>query len=345
MERINSLYTLKAIAAFGVVCIHTPFWGKEVVAPYLQCCVPLFFAISGYLMWRSDIEEFYGKAKPAIIRIFTILVKAQIFYLAFFMAIVAMEKNGSGGGYYERLYSYLGLDNWSLWRILWIGDEIGFHLWYLVAYLQVLILIWIMGRSHVKEKTLGVFFVMSISLVLFHLIFGKYGYLVGIQPGDHNLRGLLISLPCFAIGVCVKRWFQLLSDLISEKLNISLLVCVSLLCFVEYALLQKYNPDHADYGYLYITSPILSFLLLLYFVRKPNFSIRYLDVMGRDYSLNIYIYHVLVYVIISFGLSAVGLRSVFENAGNVVTFVSTILLLSMANYAKNIVVTVKNEKI
>lgn len=345
MGRINSLYTLKAIAAFGVVCIHTPFWGKEIVAPFLQSCVPLFFAISGYLMWRPDIEEFYGKAKTTIKRIFTILLKAQIIYLAFFMGIVALEDKGSRGGYYESLYTYLDLENWSLWRVLWIGDEIGFHLWYLVAYLQVLILIWLMGRVHVKEKTLSIFFVLSISLLLIHLILGKYGYLVGIQPGDHNLRGLLISLPCFAIGVCVKRYYPFWENVISEKWNICLLVCVSLLCFVEYALLQQYNPGHADYGYLYVNSPFLSFLLLLFFVRKPQFTFKTLETIGKIYSLNIYIYHVMVYVIVSFCLSAVGLLFIFEMIGCIVTFVSTILFLRMANYTQTKFITGKNELI
>lgn len=329
-KEIPSLYVLKAIAAFGVVSIHTPFLGKEdIFAPYLQSFVPLFFAISGFLMYDREEGIRLGKVKRALIKIFVIFFKSHVVYFMWAIIMTLVMAHMALGGVLQHLRVYLDYQSWTLWRILWIGDEIGFHLWYLLAYIHVLLFLYFLARF-CRKSTVYIVLALSLFGFLGIVLAGKYGFIVGLNMDEHDLRGLALGLPCFSIGVCLKHRLEHLEKLVSLKINRLLLIIVLVLGYVEFSFLQNLNPGHANNGYIYLMTPITVFVVLLLFVRKDvagNMKCEFLENIGKNYSLDIYIYHVIVYIIVSKLFAGLGLLAAYNLFGNVITFIVTSFMI------------------
>lgn len=67
-KQICSLYFLKAICAFMVIMLHTPFDKilKEITTPICQIAVPVFFIISGYFFYNKRELSYEVKLRNII---------------------------------------------------------------------------------------------------------------------------------------------------------------------------------------------------------------------------------------------------------------------------------------
>ena len=77
MNRNYGLDLLKAICAFMVVSIHSPFPGLlgDIFIPLARIAVPIFFMITGY--YYSHTKE-HKKEKKQIIKLLKLCVSANI---------------------------------------------------------------------------------------------------------------------------------------------------------------------------------------------------------------------------------------------------------------------------
>lgn len=272
-ENYSSLYILKALCAFMVVFIHTYKYGtlQTLSQPFVRIAVPCFFMISGYFMISRDGFVSKDKIKKILIKIFKITVWAELLHV-----VISLLCG----------YSF----ETPLLNIL-LGDPVvyfGTHLWYLVAYLEALIFFLIIPSRYIKYIYYFIPF-----LVIMNLLSGRYHSLI---PENHlpviHRSFMYTALPCIAAGMFVKmKENHLLSVFSKYKWSItSLVLCLS--C-AEFLLLYFKLPSFGEF-YLF-TLPFAMCIFLLCLVYRDFGKNTYFEKIGRDYSLDIYIYHYLIY--------------------------------------------------
>ena len=83
-NRIQSLDGMRLIAAFLVVCLHTPSifppQVSAIISNIARIAVPFFLIISGYYIQNDNKQIENTNIKKAVFKIFKILIWAIIFY-------------------------------------------------------------------------------------------------------------------------------------------------------------------------------------------------------------------------------------------------------------------------
>lgn len=171
----------------------------------------------------------------------------------------------------------------------------AFHLWYLYAYMNTLFTFLLIKRCRIKAIAYSV----ATLLICANIILGKYSFFFSDSfiTAQHFLRNFLfIGIPCFLAGILVKKHLKVLSKRELYMYIISFVLLI--LTFIEY----KYTNNTEKIigiGALYIstvpTAIILVFVTLSIKQTKDNI----LSKIGREYSLYIYIFHVMTMIILS----------------------------------------------
>lgn len=147
-REIQSLYVLKALSAFFVVLIHFPLSCQALITPVIRTAVPVFFIISGYFLVASDGSISKDKVKRGIVK----MIKYVLLYNCLFVVFNYLFYG------YATVYDEL---KWLLATAV-LASPFGYHLWYLTAYLQVLIYLYV--AMYIKRKFMfqvAPFFVFS----------------------------------------------------------------------------------------------------------------------------------------------------------------------------------------
>lgn len=190
MQRNHSIDSLKFLCAILVIFIHTPWIYQDAILPITRCAVPCFFMISGYLLFNK--KEGIGKEriKRNLRRVFKITLWATIVFIVWKEGI-----NIKSGGYIPSDSELLQ------WLFL---NECPFsgHLWYLYAYIYVLLIV---GVVDIYRKW-NVLLNLIPLLLLSDLAFGKYSMvLFGKEfPFIYVRNFLFVGLPYFSLGVFLK---------------------------------------------------------------------------------------------------------------------------------------------
>ena len=143
-SQILGFDVLKIILALFVVAIHC--WVKDSNYYLYQLCqiaVPCFFVISGFLLEKqSEGNEYNKKYLKKIIRLYSIWV---LIYFPFSL----YQLFSSGKPFSESIY-------WYIRNIFISGDFYqGWQLWYLLALIQVSIVLMILKKSFPGGACLG----------------------------------------------------------------------------------------------------------------------------------------------------------------------------------------------
>lgn len=156
----EAFYILKAFCACWVVFLHLPGISKEslLFLPFLRIAVPCFFMISGYyLVSNNDLDR-----DKVIIQLKKV-VHLVLFYNGLFLL-------------WKMFSNYLLLlpivdEKWGLMEfwLEWLlkGDNICYPFWYLTAYFQVLIILWIVSKLKILRYIyilIPILFVLSVLL-------------------------------------------------------------------------------------------------------------------------------------------------------------------------------------
>ena len=200
-ERNYSIDILKFVCAILVVFLHTGWNLQQEFLPFTRCAVPCFFIISGYLLFDAD-----GIKYERLIRSLSHVGKISLWATLFFF--IWKETIKILGSHSIWIPSRESLINWLLFN----ENPFASHLWYLFAYLYVLIIILFVNYLG-KWKIL---YWMIPFLLMIDLIFGKYSLLLwGWEPPYFVVRNFLfVGLPYFAIGTIIKRSYN---DTVSIK--------------------------------------------------------------------------------------------------------------------------------
>ena len=147
--RNYSLDILKFLCAVLVVLLHIKTPWTEYILPITRAAVPCFFIISGYFLYQED-EQSLQRIKRSFVKVGTILLWSSVLYALFKLITTSIN------------ISYRDIIDFVLFNV----NPFGYHLWYLSAYMYVLVIFYIC----VKEHVVNLLFIVS-PLLLFCLLY------------------------------------------------------------------------------------------------------------------------------------------------------------------------------
>lgn len=278
-DTILSIDSLKFICALMVVCIHVFF----VINPYVKqiylIAVPIFYMITGYFLLSDNSSHSVHRIKKNLKKAVRITIVANIVY-----AIIN--------------YLVFRLTHYNFWELILFGDAISGHLWYLTALIESLIVLWVIKRFGLIKV---VPYIIIAGLIL-NLIFGSYYWLFFQVPPripiagiytilDINRNFFTTALPFMLIGGYIGR------GRVWPKRQAFLWVTVFIvLTTLEYKYVVLMSDSWNLNGCVLISTVFLSIAVFQLFLNlnHPSFFIRKTSSWGQKYSLDIYIYHMMV---------------------------------------------------
>ena len=281
--RYDGLDVLKTISAFLVICAHEPFPGKfgYYLADIVSVAVPCFFMISGFF-YPSVIKR--GSENKQLLKVFKITLIALACYFVwtwFFYKISDQDFSYI----INRLFSFKG----SVKMIFFNGAIFGYHLWYMLAFVWVLLIVRIGNLLGLKKLMITA----APFLFLPCIILGRYSDLF-----LHRFISIEFSRNCYFLGLpsfCIGWYFGENLPRIKEKLNEKLLL-LGMLVFgalgpIEHIILEIIGHDME--GDMFFSTPLFVVCTFLYFAcfYKKN---GVLSAIGRKYSSGIYFVHAAV---------------------------------------------------
>lgn len=269
--RNYSIDTLKLICAILVIYIHTPqpeIW-ETFITPIIRTAVPIFFMISGYFT--------YGKKNINKVIIKRIIYLAKILCWGFLLyALLFFIANGKD--------SLAHLSNIFTKRfILFNSVPYGMHLWYIFAYIYVLIIILFVHRFNLYKL---LFYITPIILVM-TLAVGRYCEITGISMHTRNF--LFTGLPFFSIGMMIKR----AKELPSKRFAIISSLIIYIISIFEVKYICEGSGDY------YATTIPLSILIFILFLNIKQTTDNIFSKTGREDSLYIYLFHFIFTILLA----------------------------------------------
>lgn len=192
MRRLYNIDSLKFLCAVLVIFlhVHTPY--QEYILPLTRCAVPCFLIISGYLIFTNDKLKLEGHLRRGIKKMVQILIWSTLLFAA--VKFLFAFKNND--------FSFLSLKALGKF-VLFNENPFGFHLWYIGAYLYVLIIILFLEQ----RNKLGYIYWTIPALLLLDLCFGKYSLALWHKefPFICVRNFACVGLPYFTIGMLLKQ--------------------------------------------------------------------------------------------------------------------------------------------
>lgn len=288
-NRKDSIDFLRAACAFLVVCIHIPFPGifGEYFVALARIAVPAFFMISGYFYEPEKINKQIKKA-------FVLVVIGNIVYFIWDLICGFISGNMFSISFRECVIF-----------LLFNVSPFGGHLWYLGAYLYVLLIV-----KYCNKK----FLYYSIPLLLLaDLILGKYSLLLFHQEIPYVIvrNFIFVGIPYYSIGLLMnEKKFRI------SKLGIPFF---SLTTIVErYFLISVGANAIRDH---YISTTFLSIAVFSFALDYKHTVNGMIAKIGREYSTWIYIIHPIIITSIALLIKRLGLYNVYVYIAPIVIYI------------------------
>lgn len=310
-NRNSSLDILKFICALLVIFIHTPQPERFelIIDPLQRCSVPVFFMISGYFTFgRRNLNKVLTKRSVSILKI--------ICWSSFIYLVYNIIHTESFNIIHIVISNIRNL-------ILYNCTAITYHLWYIHAYLYVIIIFWIVNRYNLYKPLIYA----TPILIIAGLYFGKYHEVIaGNSMTIQCSRNFLFTgLPYFTLGFLIKKHETLINRHISRNTALTGFVLFLIAGSVEEFTLDLYD----NTGDLYITTVFISATLFILFLNTNSKESSFASRIGREDSLYIYILHIIVFNEISSLMATSGYDHLFQYTSMLLVLISTILLIKI----------------
>lgn len=280
-NRNTSIDIGRFIASLLVVCLHTKF-PITVIAPFIsdlgKIAVPFFLMVSGFYLFSEDNEFVLNKTKKGIKKILSLILQAGIVY-----AILRIIK-----------FYYFGIDisgqDFRLLPFLFVNDcNFTEHLWYLFAYLDVLIIIWVLYKFEYSK-----YLILSLPIFLIiHIVFSLWSRVAEYSSGWYELNWLVTGLPYVVLGMFVKKRYSSIREIDYRDLVI-IIVLLFISIFIEhYAFKQFFGKGPGVISTLFITIACFILCVIDAPLIKGKIGVS-ISKFGRIHALNIYLYHILI---------------------------------------------------
>lgn len=283
-QEMPLLYALKAVCAAGVVYLHT-WYKNEYIFLFAKLAVPIFFMISGYFLYNATSILDNKKVMSSIKKTIGLIIWANLIYIL----------------YYLLMWGVTGIETLHIttfrYFLTWFisGANLCFPLWYLHAYIQALLCILLLVKIFNSEKLLvWIAALLSIGGILI----GKYAFLWNINnieiTGWAYRNFLFYGIPCIIWGMIIKKH----ETHITNKRSL-LVWATTLLLFVIEIKGYQHIASFGGNGDLAIMSiPLAMSTILVCIKYKDTFSMKNpLVIIGKHYAMQIYVLHILFYMI------------------------------------------------
>ncbi len=189
MQRNNNIDTLRLVCAAEVVFAHVPFIKFGVVDPHFA--VPCFLMISGYFVYSPDKEKMSARLVKGMKSIAWIAAWSTAVYLLY-SCFYPLPKS-------EMAFTWQGIAALLLLNVTIFGN----HLWYLFAYLYVLLIAYALHR----KGWLAVLTWATPFLLLSLVLCGKYSSLITDKEISLYLTRnfFAMGIPFFTLGMLLRK--------------------------------------------------------------------------------------------------------------------------------------------
>lgn len=283
MKRIQSIEFLKLISIFFIVIIHSRYQSNfgifmDAVARF---SVPIFFMVTGYFIIQPN--DMTAKLKKQILKLTRYYIFYELVYILFSFFISLAENNLQN-------FKYDFKDNM---KYILISPAIGFHLWYVINIIWVLIIVYIFNHFN-KLKPLFIFsiilhligiFISNLSIQLFHKVL----------PLCMTRNFLFFGLFYVLLGSYIRK-----ADISKIKINKYIILAFSIfMCVCQVFEKQFWLKAFTSYFGDYFITTIFASSAMFIFALKCNVNNRIIQKLS-SYSMPIYFLHLLMINILSF---------------------------------------------
>lgn len=308
MNRKNGIDLFRLIGAFFIVCIHTDY-GKlnhefvDNLKIFSRWAVPFFFITTGFFL-SHKIENktlLFKRIENNTATLISILLVTSLVYLPI----------------------NLGLKAIPTIETLLAGSY--FHLWFIGSLLFGYISIWyiyFVGISKILPY-------LSIFILLIALVSDSYDQFLR-KDIDFVLFRTLLSIPFMYIGIELAKMKK---NLANKKILISLIFIGFITQYFEAELLFKLF-DYKKQAHQFLIGTIICSIPLFMLSSKIILRDNLLSNWGRLYSLFIYVYHPLVYIIV-WKIATLLVPNQIENLKQFSPFIIFSVTISIAFFLNN----------
>lgn len=304
-DDISSLYALKGICAFLVVCCHAPLFSgfEKWLIPLSTSAVPFFFVITGYFLYNEDTSILQTKISKTIKKLIPIIVICNLVYYLW-----VFPNHGNT------------IKSWGqIVDLILYGDAIMIPLWYLTALLWGLTLWRGIIALPIRESLLPRIMLCLLPLSLLPVLAISYSFLTRWSYNPFNVFGY--ALPYIALGFLIKRNEVRLKSIV----HLPLVVTSFLLLLGEFLIISYTRSTLSD-GPFIMTMPFVG-VIFTFLLRHPNLGkTSILTTVGQRYSGNIYYWHMLMLTVGRYGLRFIGYEAYFDDVAVLLSFSLSLIL-------------------
>lgn len=288
----ESLNTLKGLACIGVVYLHCSFpgvLGKSLLYA-MKFAVPVFFMISGFFLYSSDKQDIQSKINRQLRKILRILLVSIALY-AMFDFICSKWVIDSCSSAEQWISRSLPSSLCSFVQQIVFGTFFNNTLWYFHALIFAYLLIGPIIK-HISPRWIAV----SVSLLfVIHITTRVYVRAMDFDWYEANYwrSFLLTGLPWMLTGYIIACYRNQICERVSWKGLIGMILVGYFLQNVEYKI---YSQSIS----FYFSTIVYCVSLFLLCIKYPHYKgSKVLNYIGQKLSLDIYIVHYAVLVIIN----------------------------------------------
>lgn len=282
--RNDTIDGFRLIAAFFVVCLHAGLPGMgAILTPFYRMAVPFFFLISGFYLYDSDRQHMNCKILKSMKRIGLIWFQATLVYIV--VTFLCFPED-----WFNQLRLFFSFKFWLL-NIAPFNSV----LWYLLAYLYTLALIYGLNNLTCISKLRGrIFLFLIIPGLIVNYCIGEFHFLFMSNDIDLIYQSNFITLgfPIVMIGIFSKKYMQYLPKISSFKYIFWLLIFY-IIAIIQWYIIKKLTHESVSTNIFFFSTLPMIILTLSYALYNPNLFKNMIPKWGRLYSLDIYVYHVM----------------------------------------------------
>lgn len=283
-KQYELLNALKIIAAFFVVAIHVHFpgdFGRAFVA-VARFAVPFFFMVSGFFSCYDDKTVLNAKYKRKISHVTVLFLGGTMLYFLFNLAVSVV--NSDVKNYLSELFTAENFIGFLLFNHTCVSD----FLWFLPALIYVYAVFFVLEKKGITKKMYFLVPLLFIAGVLLRELPEFIDGMPSLFSKAYLCRNwLFVGLPFFMTGHYIRNNEEQLTTKFSD---ISLIL-IMLISTAEAVVADMLHVQKALYiGTFFAVTALFIFALK----KEGKVKADKLAFLGAEYSLYVYIFHIMV---------------------------------------------------
>ena len=287
----RTLNFLKGVGCMGVVLIHFPLPGTFglVIKRLSFSAVPIFLLISGYFSYYEDAQA----QSKALVRKTVSILKISAWAIGFYFlyALVFHLVKQDAMEFLSKCFSRNGFVNFFVVNNFEIID--AYHLWFLPSLLYSYLLLLVLDKFRCIDKVYPVLPLWFAAKLAMEVVVDTYGF------SYHFRCNALVAAPYVLLGryFACKDAARACKDAARSKIGAAGHLAIACASAIGILILAVWNRQS---GLFWLLVPCIAVPLFLLAIQKPNMaSCPFLQKVGADYSLDVYIFHIFVYRVLS----------------------------------------------